>query len=33
LDTLEDTLAERCAYLMRHPDVVRGRAGFSWLCN
>jgi hypothetical protein len=31
LDELEEVLVRRCAYLMEHPEVVRGRAGFQWL--
>jgi hypothetical protein len=33
LDALEDVLSERCVFLMNNPDVVRGRAGFSWLVD
>lgn len=32
LDALEQKLIERCNYLMDHPDVVKGRSGFSWAC-
>jgi hypothetical protein len=33
LKALEDSLVERCAFLMQHPEIVRGRARFSWLVD
>jgi hypothetical protein len=30
LDALERTLADRCAWLMGHPEAVRGAVGFAW---
>lgn len=32
LTDLQDALVSRCVYLMDHPDIVRGRTGFSWAC-
>ena len=32
LSDLQDTLIPRCVYLMDHPDIVKGRTGFSWAC-
>ena len=32
IDDLEQKLIDRCCYLMDHPDIVRGRTGFSWAC-
>lgn len=31
LDALEATLIRRCRWLLRHPEIVRGRAGFRWI--
>lgn len=30
LEALERPLAERCRWLMDHPEVARGAAGFHW---
>jgi hypothetical protein len=30
LDEPEERLMERCGYLMDHPEVVKGRVGWSW---
>lgn len=31
LDELENILAQRCLWLMEHPTVIKGVAGFKWL--
>ena len=33
LDTLETILSQRCLWLMQNPHIVKGAAGFDWLCN
>jgi hypothetical protein len=33
LDTLERILVERCQWLMENESVVKGAAGFSWICD
>lgn len=32
LSDLQNALIPRCVYLMDHPAIVKGRAGFSWAC-
>jgi len=31
LDTLEVCLAQRCAYLLQHPQIIQANANFNWL--
>lgn len=33
MDTLEDTLVNRCKWLMKHIDIVKGAVGFDWIVN
>jgi hypothetical protein len=30
LEPMEPVLAERCRWLIDHPEVVRGAVGFGW---
>lgn len=31
LDALEDMLITRCQWLIKNPEIVRGKVGFEWI--
>jgi transposase len=33
MDTLEDTVAERCKWLMENTETVKGAVGFDWIID
>lgn len=33
LNDLEEALVQRCRWLIDHPAVIQGAAGFDWICH
>ena len=33
MDELERVLADRCRWLMKQPEVLKGAVGFDWICQ